>query len=271
MPNNLEDEVRRIVERMNNQENQEPVQDTQTPQEDIQDMYVLIVREQEEEVEPTQVVDSIPVTPQKPSMLPAYLAMSAYLFLILSTIMFQVWVLFNPPTVTVSILPKSQTVTFTDTLQLGRILSPFTLSQSQTTATTGKGHQSAKVAAGYITFYNGQQSSQTIAQGTVFTGSDGVSIETTQSASIPPGNPSTGYGTATVTAQALEAGSKGNIQAGDVNTPIALAVFGKNSQGFTGGQDERDFSTVSTQDINKVSTPLKQALPKAYQERFKDN
>ncbi len=46
MTNNLEDEIRAIVASMDNQESQD---NTQTPPEEIQDIYVLIVREQEEE------------------------------------------------------------------------------------------------------------------------------------------------------------------------------------------------------------------------------
>ncbi len=251
--------------RMDNQENQEPEPDIQTPPREIQDIYVLIVREREEAAY-TQVVESIPSpgTPQQDSFLSTYVFVGFSLLLIVSTLAFQFFCLFNPPIATVTIIPKSQTVTMTGIVQLGRVLQPLTLSQSQTTPTTGKGHQVVRAATGTVTFYNGQQTSQTVAQGTVFTGSDGVSIETTQSATIPPGNPNTGYGTVTVTAQAVEAGSKGNIQAGDVNTPIALAVFVKNNQ-FTGGQNERDFPTVNQQDINKLSTPLKKAVAQSMQ------
>ena len=47
MTNNLEDEIRAIVARMDNQESQD---NTQTPQEEIQDVYVLIVREQKKKI-----------------------------------------------------------------------------------------------------------------------------------------------------------------------------------------------------------------------------
>lgn len=261
----IEKNAQSIRVRMDNQENQEPEPDTQKPPREIQDIYVLIVREREEAAY-TQVVDSIPapVTPQKDSFLSACVFVCFSLFLIVSNLAFQFFCLFNPPIATVTIIPKSQTVTMTGIVQLGRVLQPLTISQSQTTPTTGKGHQDVRAATGTVMFYNGQQTSQTVAQGTVFTGSDGVSIETTQSAIIPPGNPNTGYGTVTVTAQAVEAGSKGNIQAGDVNTPIALAVFVKNNQ-FTGGQNARDFPTVNQQDINKLSTSLKKAVAQSMQ------
>jgi len=264
---NLEEEVNRIVatmdEQHNGQEQKQPgtsEQETE-PEETIHIHYFpdAIVILKEEAQEPAQVVESTAVTPQNISFMPAYAICSFYILLIISTIAFQLYLIFNPPIATVTIIPRSHTVTLTGTLQLGRVLQPLTISQSQTTATTGKGHQDAQAATGSVTFYNGQQTEQTIAQGTVLTGSDGVSIETTQSATIPPGNPNTGYGTVTIPAQARQAGSNGNIQEGDVNTPIAIAVFVKNTQ-FTGGQDERNFQTVAKADISSVATPLKTAV-----------
>jgi baseplate J-like protein len=260
MANNIEQEIRAVLAQMDNGEQQEQ----QTPPEDIQDIYVLIVREHGEvEEDQPQVIDSEPVTPpDKPTQSFPYLTLSIVLVCLLpmlASILLQVYLLQNPPIATVTITPKSQTVTLSGTVQLGRLLQPLTISQSQITPTTGKGHQDAQAATGTVTFYNGQQTEQTIVAGTVFTGQNGVSIETTQSATIPPGNPSTGYGTVTVTAQALQAGSNGNIQAGDVNSPIAIAVFVKNNQ-FRGGQDERDFSTVSQQDIHRVSTTLEKSV-----------
>src|SRR6266536_314620 len=263
MTNSLEDEVNRIVASMDTQENQEQDTNTANPQEEIQDVYVLIVREREEEEEHAQVVDStLPPPPKHGKERFEYLTLSLVLICclpMLASISFQLYGMFNPPLATITIIPRSQQVTLTGTLQLGRLLNPITISQSQTTQTTGKGHQDARTATGTVTFYNGQQTEQTIAQGTVFTGSDGVSIATTQTATIPPGNPSTGYGTVSVTAKEVEAGSTGNIQAGGVNTPIALAVFVKNTQ-FTGGQDERDFQTVAKSDVANTATPLKTAV-----------
>jgi hypothetical protein len=54
---------------------------------------------------------------------------------------------FFPPTVTVTIMPTSQTLSLTGTFQLGRLLQPITISQSQTVPTTGKGHQDARSAS----------------------------------------------------------------------------------------------------------------------------
>src|SRR5207248_7333229 len=109
----------------------------------------------------------------------------------LSCITFQVYEILNPPIATITIIPKSQQVILNGTLQLGRLLQPITISQSQTVATTGHGHQPAEQARGYITFYNGLFTSQTIAAGTILTGSDGVQISTDQEAIVPAANPPT--------------------------------------------------------------------------------
>src|SRR5215471_3510229 len=127
-----------------------------------------------------QVVDSSPVLPQKTSMMPAYAICCFYILLIVSTLAFQLYCLVNPAAATITILPKSQTVSMTGTLQLGRVLLPLTISQSQTTTTTGKGHQSAKAATGTVTFYNGQFQSIFLAAGTIITGASGVQILTDQ-------------------------------------------------------------------------------------------
>jgi len=266
MTNNLEDELQRIVESMDNQESQRQTQqeqdNTQTPQEEIQDIYVLIVREQEEDQ--SQIVDSTPVTPPTVSFLPAYAMCSLYMLLILSTFAFQCYSIFNPPIATITIIPKSQQVALNGTLQLGRVLHPITISQSQTVPTTGKGHQDAKAATGTVTFYNGLFTQQFVASGTVYTGNDGVEIVTDQDATIPEGNPSSGYGTATVTAQAGEAGSTGNIQAGDVSITINNGLLVRNTQ-FHHGQDARTYPTVTQKDIHSISTVLTTFLTQSMQ------
>src|SRR6266702_5889667 len=139
--NNLEDEIRALVANMENQDSQEQ----QTPPDEVQDIYVLIVRETEAcEEDQSQVVESAPVTTQKISFMPAYAICSFYLFLIVSCIAFQVYEVFNPPITTITIIPKSQTLTLSGTLQLGRVLQPITISQSHTVPTTGRGHQDAR-------------------------------------------------------------------------------------------------------------------------------
>ncbi len=269
--NNLEDEFRALVVSMDNQENERQTfqeqDNAQPPQQDIQDVYVLIVREHEEVADRTQVVESTPIVPTQPapltiqhdSFVSAYLFVCCSLFLIFATLTFQLYCMTNPFVATIIIIPTSQQVTLSGTMQLGRVLPLLTISQSQTTSATGHGHQNAKQATGTVTFYNGLFNQQFIASGTVYTGNDGIELVTTEDATIPPGNPGSGYGTLTVPAQAIEAGSKGNIQAGDIDIAINNGLLVKNNQ-FQGGRDERNFQTVSKNDIDSVATPMKSAV-----------
>jgi hypothetical protein len=179
-----------------------------------------------------------------------------------------VYGILNPPIATVTIIPKSQTVTMTGTLQLGRVLQPLTISQSQTVSTTGKGHQDAKAASGFITFYNGQFQSVTIAAGTILTGASGTQVVTDQDATIQAANPPI-FGQVTVSAHVINPGIRGNIPAYDINQACcAASVLAKNTQPFTGGQDERDFQTVTKQDISSVVTPLKTAVAQSVNGAF---
>jgi len=183
-------------------------------------------------------------------------------------------VLFFPPLAHITLILKSQEVSATTTLQTGRILAPLTLSQSASVPATGRGHQDAQTATGTVTFYNGLFTSQFIAQGTVYTGSDGIQIVTTQDATIPPGNPSTGYGTVTVAAQAQQKGTSGNIPAGDINITINNGLLVRNNQ-FSNGQDERNFQFVTKSDIENAAIPLKatvtQSVTAALQTQLKDS
>jgi hypothetical protein len=274
MTNRLEDEVQHIVASLDNEQNSQEQEEPETtgqekePAETIHIHFfpdaIVIVKEEAE----TQVVDSTPAIPQKTSLLPAYAVCSLYLLLIVSTLVFQLYWLFNPPIATITIQPKTQTVTLTGTLQLGRVLPPLTISQSQTVPTTGKGHQDARSATGFIAFYNGLFTSQTIAQGTILTGTDGIQIVTDQDAYVPPESqtipPTLGH--ITVPAHAGSPGEKGNIPTGTINQGCcAPSILAQNTAPFHGGQNERDFSTVSLQDINKISTPLKTTLSESMQ------
>ncbi len=198
----------------------------------------------------------------------AILTVSFNSLLIFSCLLLQLYFLLNPPTAIVTLMPKSQQVTLTGVLQLGHILAPLTLSQSQTVPTTGNGHQDAKVAQGTLTFYNGLLTPQTVAAGTILTGSSGIQIVTTENAAIPPGNPPT-YGQATVSAHALHPGTRGNIPPGDIHQACcANAVLAKNTTPFHGGQDERNFQTVTKQDIATGAATLKPAVAQSMQAAF---
>jgi VCBS repeat-containing protein len=267
--NNIQEEVNRILESMDNQNEQDDQKPTppSPPEstEPIEDIYVFIVREKEAEPdlpEDTEVIETTLVQ-QKPSLLLIAVCFFA-LLLPISSIAFQLYLAFNPFIATVTILPKSQQVTLSGTLQLGRMLPQITLSGSQTAPTTGKGHQDARNATGFITFYNGQFQAITVAAGTIFTGRDGTRIVTDQAVIIPAAslNPPV-FGQVSISAHAARPGASGNIQAYDINqTCCATSILVKNTSSFYGGQDARDFQTVSQADIHIISTLLKTKLTK---------
>ncbi len=281
MTNRLEGELQRLIARMDQEEHpgqehdrpgttgQERAPETHaaTPPDEIQDIYVLVIREHEgEEEEPPQVVDSTLVLPQQPALLPAYALCGGYLLLLVATLAFQLACLFNPPVATVTIVPKTQQVSVTGTLQLGRLLNAITIRESQTTATTGTGHQDARSASGYLTLYNGLFTSQLIAAGTIFTGTDGVQVATDQAVTLPPNTPPVD-GQATVRAHALHPGAQGNMLAGDIDVTIANSVLVRNSA-FHGGQDEREFQMVAQRDLDTLATPLKTTVARSVNEAF---
>ena len=260
MTNSLEDALQHITVNMENEEQQSQEQETQ-PEQTIHIHYfpdaIVILKEDEQS---TQVVDSTPVPPQNVSFLPAYTIGFLYLLLIVSTIAFQLYLLLNPPIATVTLIPQSQTVTLHATLRIGRLLNTITISQSQTTPTTGKGHQDARSATGYITIYNGQLNSITLPSGTILTASNGIQIITDQEALIPQATPPL-EGHATIIAHIATTGIQGNIQAHAINEACcAISVLAVNLTPFSGGQDERNFQIVTKRDIDTTAMQLKTSL-----------
>jgi hypothetical protein len=163
------------------------------------------------------------------------------------------------PTVTIDVVPVTRSVTLTAPLLIAtRTLAPVTLTRAKTTQTTSKGHQNARAATGPLTLYNGLFTAQTIPVGTVFTSSDGVQVATEAAVTIPPGTPPS-YGQATVDVQALQAGSRGNMAAGDINTTVLDGVLVKNGP-LSGGRDARDFQAVGQPDLDRLTSALKTAL-----------
>ena len=165
------------------------------------------------------------------------------------------------PTANVTITPVVKTITTDTTFPIGtgpgdvqgRVLPALTLSQSQTVAATGKGHQDATRAGGNLLFFNGSFAPQTIDAGTVYTGRDGIQVATDQTITIAAANPPY-VGQATVSATAIRAGAHGNIQAGDISITTATLQV-RNSQ-FSGGQDAQDFTFVTTGDIQQATHAL---------------
>src|SRR5258708_22227207 len=101
---------------------------------------------------------------------------------------------------------------------------------------TGIKHISATAAKGFLTIYNGSIFSQQIPADMIFVGNDRIEVVVDKSADIPAGNPPY-YGTAVVSAHAIAAGAKGNIQALDINEVFGSSLYIRNLQSFTGGMD----------------------------------
>lgn len=171
------------------------------------------------------------------------------------------------PTVTITLVPVSTTVTYTTSLAIPtQSLAPVTITKSQTVPTTGHGHQDARRATGILTFYNGLFTPQTVYAGTVFTASNGVQVVTAGTVTIPAGHPPS-YGQASVTASAQTPGTQGNIAYAQVNTTLANGVLVKN-EAFSGGRESRDFQAVAKADLESLSATLKTALAQAIPQAF---
>ncbi|HLI09118.1 MAG TPA: baseplate J/gp47 family protein [Ktedonobacteraceae bacterium] len=181
------------------------------------------------------------------------------------------------PSATVTIIPTSMQITTTRAVSIvasnvnaaqqqipGRLLETITLSQAKTVPATGTGHQQARAAQGFITFYNALPAPQTIPAGELLTGADGVEVVTLQDAVIPAGTLATN-GQVTVAAQAVNAGPQGNIAAGEIYGKCCRDdVFVSNGP-FRGGQNARSYQMVTQQDIDSVVLTLKTSLDQRVQ------
>jgi len=186
------------------------------------------------------------------------------------------------PSATVTITPASSDLTNTyeifgvtgtpDPSQRqvqARQLSSTSPTQSKTVNATGVGHTQPTVATGKLTFYNALTFSQTVANRTVFTLSNGIQIINTQLAIIPAAHPPT-EGLVTVNAQAVQPGSAGNINALTINQSCCVSgVTVQNTAPFTGGQDPQNFTVVSQSDIDGAAKPLENTLTPEAQKSVK--
>ncbi len=185
------------------------------------------------------------------------------------------------PSARITLVTASRHLTTTSTVQLvtqgiadpakqqlaGRVLPAITMSQQQTSATTGTTREMAQAAHGLITFYNAAPYAQTIEVGTLLTGADGVQIITDQDATIPAAVlPTEGQGT--VSAHAAITGPQGNIRGGDVYGACCRLNMFVASGAFHGGQDARTYQSVAPQDITSVDSSLKTSLDQSVQAAF---
>lgn len=178
-----------------------------------------------------------------------------------------VWQCLTYPHTLVLLYTKAIPAHVTTSLALPtRTLASVTLTRSATRATTGTGHQGATRATGTLTFYNGLFTSQFIAQGTVFTGRDGVQVTTDQSVTIPPNEPPVD-GQATVFAHALSPGEAGNIATSDIAITLNNGLLVRN-RFFSGGQDARTFRAVAAKDLTLLTSTVNATVAQAFTTAF---
>ncbi len=136
-----------------------------------------------------------------------------------------------------------------------------TIRQTQhiTVSASGNIHQDATRATGFITFYNGLFTPQTVPAGTTLTGKSGVEIATTQPANIPAAIATTPptYGTISVSAVSRVPGATGNIAASDIDrTCCGASILAQNLYAFSGGQDAKDLPELTKSDISTGTQTL---------------
>lgn len=217
------------------------------PEEDLLDTSPIIESDQ-------PVGGPLPLTPGKapPVFLVFVFLLGVFLLLDSMDATLTAWL---TPTVTITLIPRVQTVTTQASLPLqegpagvaGRRLLPLTVTQSRTSRATGHGHQDATHATGLLTVYNGLFTAYTLPAGTVVADSTGVRVVTDTALTVAAARPPQ-FGQASVPALALLAGQVGNIAADDIHTTLADGVLVQNGP-FGGGQDARDFPLVTRADI----------------------
>src|SRR6266702_1042587 len=251
-------------------------------EEPVETIHVYIVKE----AEAKPVVDSSlhdtaktatqPLVSQAQStrgQLVPYLLIAVHLLIVLFALFAQLYLTLTE-TATITILPKSYHLSAHLTLSNveSRIFPSVTLTQTKTVPATGKVHQDATAATGTITLYNAATQEQTIDAGTLFIGSDGAHIVIDQIAYIPGATPPL-EGQTTVPAHAVNKGAAGNIHAGDISGVCCREnIFAYNSA-FSGGQDERNYTTVRQADIqgvvSSIAPPLIRRIQASFQQQIR--
>ena len=124
-----------------------------------------------------------------------------------------------------------------ETLRVPAKLLPLqTFTSSVGVIPTGVKTYPATWASGMLTITNGSVLVQYLPIGMLFRAASGMEVVTTESASIPAGN-GTSYGVASVRAQAVSAGARGNLAPLAINEVYGTSLYIRNDQSFQGGKD----------------------------------
>ena len=171
------------------------------------------------------------------------------------------WGVLTYPGVTVTLVPATEARRLTTSLPLAlRALPAVRLIQHATTPTSGTGEHPAAAARGMLTFYNGALVAQSVPQGTLLRGQDGVQVALEQRVLVPSARPPL-FGQASAPARAVVPGTYGNIAAGDLNGPCcAPSLLVKNLAPFAGGQEARRFRAVAARDLDRLTAQLQAML-----------
>ena len=126
------------------------------------------------------------------------------------------------------------------------------VSQSNTVNATGTGTIAATKAQGMLTIPEGRPYDRVWTSGTTLTDNNGIAVVILQTVDIPANS------SATVPAEAVNAGASGNIPAND------FFLFGDgqaatNAAPFTGGKDAQNYTFVQQSDIDGAASQLKSA------------
>ncbi len=121
---------------------------------------------------------------------------------------------------------------------------------------TGVKAYPATYATGTLTLTNGSIVSETLPQGVIFNGLNGVEVQTTESVFIPPGSAS-GYGMATVPARAVVAGKGSDIATFEINAVYGTALYVRNMSPFTGGNDAYSEKFITSNDRDMATSKVR--------------
>jgi Baseplate J-like protein len=145
-------------------------------------------------------------------------------------------------------------------IRVPAILLPLkTFTTSVSVIPTGVKTYPATSAHGTLTITNGSILLEELPKGMILSGKDGTEVITDHAVFIPAGS-ATGLGYATVTAHAARSGKSGNIPSLAIDSVEGTALFIRNVQPFTGGQDSYSSKYVTAQDRDNALSQARSTL-----------
>lgn len=157
-----------------------------------------------------------------------------------------------------NITPPTQVIT-TNIAVPAHFLPVQHIQASANIVATGVRTIQATAARGVLTIYNGAALVEQLPAGFVVTSSGGVEIATDQAVTIPAANlPAAGV--AQVSAHAVQPGAAGNIEAAAIHQQDGSSLVIKNLAAFSGGQDARTETFVTTGDQARAITSARQQV-----------